>query len=177
MLENTVAYRLFHYPYRCIIPYHFTCNIDMINEVGDIVSGDENIDRGHFTRPCELYLTPIAMAIYYGDGAPIQLVNWVDAATIYRDVVAHLENWIYVIQNFHNVDAPPLEELLLLDRFASVLHSMAHHAQQLIQPVVKENELMKFIKKQPTQAVQSPPAFKPYQSLSPTLTRLLWVPT
>ena len=66
---------------------------------------------------------------------------------------------------------------MLLDRFASVLHSMAHHAQQLIQPVVKENELMKFIKKQPTQAVQSPPAFKPYQSLSPTLTRLLWVPT
>lgn len=124
--EPTVAFQLFHSHWNCLIPEMYLYDQKYLEQVGTVSSGDRAIDRQMAHNRREVRLTPAAMAIYFDEGAPIKMVNPIDAIPIYRLILEHLETWKHIINTEVNIGNPPIEDLKKFDNLAAALFPLAN---------------------------------------------------
>lgn len=97
---------------------------NFLKEAGVVSSGNKAIDMQMMNNRRDVYLTAVAIALYFDEGAPVKLKNPRDAIEMYRTINQHLLNWKEVINTQFNVKAP-IEDLKKLDNLAVVLYPVA----------------------------------------------------
>ena len=119
------AYYIFHELYLCRIPLVQLRSIDEIRTFGMPSAWDPVVDRQMANEP-QLVMKPISeMAELYAQGAQIGIVRPEDTKRIYDRVSNHLEAWKHHIINRLNTNKAPIEDLLLLVKFASAVYEHA----------------------------------------------------
>ncbi|WP_257292808.1 hypothetical protein [Endozoicomonas sp. ONNA1] len=112
---HSAAYKIFHYPFRCLIP-----NIDLVSDeeiefFGSYTTGD--VDRDYFmaSLPQQRLITINDMVEYRKRGAVLQLANVNDAPRIYEIVKDHMDDWLNKTQRIGDSANPPMDDLVQLD--------------------------------------------------------------
>jgi len=123
--EHSPAYKIFHYEFNCTIPTMFLYSTKYLETFGISSSGDKNIDEGQAMAPTTCRLTIAAMAQYHHEGAPIGLLDPVDAARIYTYVKQHLMDWSNNYTTDFNRRTAPTDELEILENFATDVYKAA----------------------------------------------------
>lgn len=100
-------------------------SVDQLRRFGQRVSGIPEIDRHLDRQEIITELSVNAMFEKFRSGVTIKLVNYSDSAEVYRIIHAHLIRWAEYLAGGVNVGSAPLEDLVELDRFASVVYDKA----------------------------------------------------
>ena len=107
-----------------------------IKQFGVVMSGDETLDSTVGKRLIHVMLTPAKMAVLHSQDIVIHLTAPGDAKEIYTNVQAHIKTWVAHMSNAYTTNAFPLDDLLMLDEFASTLYP--HAARYFTNEVVSE---------------------------------------
>lgn len=123
---KTAAYRLFHYRYPVRMPQIFLYGQAYLEKHGYHISGDRALDRQRLMEPSVIHQTAAGLAMLHSEGAPIDFVNWEDAAAVYKDIQEHLRDWErLVLQGIHPANVPPLEDFRQLEAVAMAIYEIA----------------------------------------------------
>lgn len=123
------AWEIWNLKWHCRMPYNQARSIEDIKQFGYISSGDQQLDRQRANQTWESMLTIAQMCDYFQEGADIRVRKKEDTVKIYNIISNHLEGWQRFLAVNINMKGPPLEDLILLDRFASVVYE---HAKRLV---------------------------------------------
>ena len=123
--QRTPAWEIWNLKFHCRMPYNQSRSIDDIKRYGHIASGDMNLDRQRSAQPFETMLTINQMAEYFRQGADLYLKKKSDTKRVYEIISNHLESWQrFLLVNLH-IKGPPVDDLMLLDKFAGVVYEHA----------------------------------------------------
>jgi hypothetical protein len=87
--------------------------------------GDPIYDKGTANELVTRMLTINQIAEFYKNGVTVEVVKYSDTKVIYELIVDHLSSWKQkMATSFHTKNAP-LEDLILLDKLASVVYKFA----------------------------------------------------
>lgn len=124
-IDTTVA--LWEYLYKVRIPYLQSRTIEDIREKGTVISGIASYDADIKNQMQTTYLSINQMVDYYKEGVPVRLCEKDDPKRIYEAVSEHIHAWKYQLQNGINIGDAPIEDLILMDKFASTVYEHAKH--------------------------------------------------
>ncbi len=131
MLKNNgpidTTKKLWEYYYRVRMPYLQTRTIEDIREKGVVVSGVSSYDRDIPNQLIVMMLTISQMADYYKENVPIRVCSEADVKTIYEDISQHIYAWKSRLERGINIGDAPVDDLILLDRFANSIYEHAKY--------------------------------------------------
>jgi hypothetical protein len=102
--------------------------MDEMREYGTPTSGDPDFDAQMRNERVDVMLTiagPNSMMHYWDQGITIGVVNEKDTKRIYEMIANHLDAWRHHLTTDLNNRGAPLDELIKLDKFASVVYAHA----------------------------------------------------
>lgn len=120
--RRDTRYALWYIRYRVRIPNIQMYTAEELIENGLPTSGDPNHDHAMQWEPRHMALPIHRIAELWGEGANVSLLRASDALPIYQAVEAHLQAWKKKIEERFNPGEVPEADLLLLDRFASMIY-------------------------------------------------------
>ena len=115
--EESDAYKIFNWPWLCIIPEIFMRGTAVVAEEGTITTGDEEQDKEVQRSGRVQYKTIAAMVCYFEEGASIRFVNNDDILSIYKIVDNHLRNWEWIVTHHPFCTHPAIEDFYILEEF------------------------------------------------------------
>lgn len=123
--EQTTAWWVFDKRWRCNTVQDAVTSDEDLQRHGSYTSTDRNVDRATRTA-IQTYFLPISqMAVIVDKGYPLALGIPEDAPKVYNAVQNHLLAWIeFSKSNFHGQKIP-LEDLIVLERFADKVYPLA----------------------------------------------------
>lgn len=124
--ERTTAWWLFNKLFMCRVPYLQTMSAEYIREYGVLASGDPVRDKALGSETITTMLSIAKMIEYFSKGVTVGVVRYEDTKKIYEYISNHLQAWKRELEYSVNADAP-VEDLLLMDRFASAVYVHARH--------------------------------------------------
>ena len=113
--------------YLCKIPLISTRSIDDIEKYGSYTTLDKNIDNMVMSELTTTYINIDRMVELYREGVCIRLVDSNDIVKIYNAIQDHILAWSERIDRAVNIGDIPLDDLVLMDRFASEIYVNAKH--------------------------------------------------
>ncbi len=122
---TTIAQHIFNTRYACKIQNAFIQSEVMANTFGIPTSGHAGTDRAASTALVSIYLTIAQMVYYHSQGSTIEFQNPKDTIVIYNTIKEHLSNWEIVVSSTLNAPNAPLDDLRLMDLFASAIYWVA----------------------------------------------------
>lgn len=123
--DGTASNQAFRKTFRVGVQNKFLRTPEIIHWMGTPTTGNKTLDRRLQENFVEIMATPIACVEYYLMGAPITFRNSAIPYQILSILRQHVKNWDYIINNFYNVDAPPIEELDDISEFCSLISNYA----------------------------------------------------
>lgn len=105
--------------YHVRVPTYATYTDQRLRDIGRPSTGNRRVDEEHLKEPCEVYITIDKIVEHYRIGTPVVFCKNNDLIEIYRIVDAYLRFWAKQIRNGLHHLAAPVDDLLLLDQFAS----------------------------------------------------------
>ena len=93
-----------------------------LKKMGVPITGDRNIDNEIHNQWITKQITIAQMVDYYKEGVQIKIVSRKDVETIYEYVSLHIKAWVSMLQNSMNLGDAPIDDLIIMDRFATELH-------------------------------------------------------
>lgn len=124
--ERTTAWWIWNKLFMCRVPYLQTMSPDYIREYGVLASGDPVRDKALSSEMTTTMLSIAKMIEYYGKGVTVGVVRYEDTKKIYEYISNHLQAWKRELEYSVHADAP-VDDLLLMDRFASAVYTHARH--------------------------------------------------
>lgn len=125
MTDITIAQHIFNVKYACYVQSVFLQSEVMSNTFGIPTSGHAGTDRASTAAMVPMYLTIAQMVYYHGQGSSIGFQNPKDTVVIYSVLKEHLTNWERVVSTMLNAPDAPLDDLRLMDIFASAIYWVA----------------------------------------------------
>ena len=123
MTDTTVA--IWEHYYLASVPHHLARSVQDIEIFGVPLSGIQEVDQEIMGDEVERWCTINDMIELYRQGIYIRLCNRGDSAKIYDAISSHIAAWKTRLEyGVHNAQAP-LEDLLVMDEFASVVYDNA----------------------------------------------------
>lgn len=119
--------KLWEYYYRVRMPYMQTRTVQDIREKGTVVSGIPSYDRDIPNQLVVMMLTISQMADYFKEDVPIRVCSEADVKTIYEDISQHIHAWKARLERGINIGDAPVDDLILLDRFANSIYEHAKY--------------------------------------------------
>lgn len=116
---------IFNRRFKCLINELENTSIEYLKLFGHITTGDRNIDKELANQWITTYKTIAEMATLFGQGITVKVPSMKDVEVIYRYVEHHLARWANVARVSLNRGDMPVEDLLLLDKFATALYPYA----------------------------------------------------
>lgn len=106
--------------------YFHSRTTEQLRRNGMRSSGIPELDERQERQLVESYLSVDGIFEHFRKGVNVRVMNYADTAEIYRIVHSHLTVWrSYLSGAIHPVKQELLEELIELDRFATVVYSKA----------------------------------------------------
>jgi hypothetical protein len=167
--ERTTAWYLFKQPFMCRVSNIQSMSIEYIQKFGMPSSGYANHDKETANELVIRMLTISQMVEYYKNGVTVAVVNHIDTKEIYERISDHLNAWKQNIEvSFHTRDAP-VEDLMLLDKFANVVY--AHAVYQFTTEIVDSllSRRLTTVLKTNRQAILAPPVNTTINPVTDTL--------
>lgn len=124
-VDTTV--RLFDYFYKVRIPYLQSRSIDDIRTYGVVLSGVPEIDNDIQNQWITVMLTINSMVEYYKQDVPIKVCLQSDIKEIYDSISEHITAWQSRLQRGINIGGAPIDDLILMDKFASTIYEHAKY--------------------------------------------------
>lgn len=103
------------------IPYKNTRSILELKEFGLPSTGNSYLDREAHNELITVYLTVDALVEHYRVGTTMRFPRNEDTYAIYDMVMKYTRQWAYILSHGVNTSTVPIEDLLLLDKFAEKL--------------------------------------------------------
>ena len=125
--QRDTAWWIWNKKFMCRVPYLQTMSADYIRHFGVMASGDEMRDRALSSEMVTTMLTIQQMIEYFEKGVTVGVVKYDDTKKIYEYISDHLTAWRQQLEYGLNVRDAPLDDLILMDRFASVVYRHARH--------------------------------------------------
>lgn len=126
--QRTPAWWLFHELFHCRAQRIQLMSMEEMKEYGTPTSGDPDFDAQMRNERVDVMLPiagPRSMVTYWDQGITIGVANEKDTKRIYELIANHLEAWRHHLTTDLNNRGAPLDELLKLDKFASVVYKHA----------------------------------------------------
>lgn len=111
--------------YLVSIPELYLYDEETIRNRGIPTTGDATLDKEMYGRYVTVYKTINKIFELFRSGVSVKVVNYDDTEKIYNAIQRHLVAWVNFIQNGLYLHNAPFEDLLELDRFASVVYDKA----------------------------------------------------
>jgi len=128
----------------CRLPNIQTYSIDHIKIFGMPTSGYEDLDKEMANEIVERSLTIIEMIKFFHEGASIRIKNVKDTKVIYDYISEHLNAWKHEIETAYSINHVPVEELLIMDKFAQAVYE---HAKWHFPKDYQDSMLSRFLQK------------------------------
>lgn len=120
--EESAVYKIFHYPFHCIIPFYATISYDALERYGNYE--DQEYESSPYS-PVDKILTINEMIELYKQGTQIQLSKPIESKKIYNVILEHLEMWRDYGIYFGAPYNPPLEDLCVMNELAKNVYRLA----------------------------------------------------
>lgn len=125
MEEHSAAYKIFHYKYNFSIPGIHFYSQEYLDTVGMVSTGNKADDKELMKRPINTRGTVMEIAQHFADDHPVTLENGRDAVAMYESVRDHLANWKKALAMESNLPDAPIDQLRILDEFATSIFEIA----------------------------------------------------
>jgi len=124
--ERDTRYPIWYKRYKCRVKYIESLGIDKLREQGMPTIFDSGYDQVVANELVTRMLTINEMVEYYKNNVVIYVVNYNDTKVIYDEIMAHLNAWKHYLDTNLMADADaPIEDLILLDKFANIVYKHA----------------------------------------------------
>lgn len=125
--ERDSRYYIFRVLFKTRVSNIQTMSIDYLQHFGMPSVGDARLDA-ESTNELVTRMLPISeMAKLHKDGVNIRVVNYADTKLIYEHVTDHLNYWKANLENGFHTRGAPIEDLILLDKFAVSVYAHAKY--------------------------------------------------
>lgn len=111
--------------YLISLPEMYLRTEEDIRTRGTTTTGDPQLDAVMHSRYVKAYRTIDQLFELYRQGVNAYVVNYSDTEKIYYAIQAHLSCWYNYLQIGLNLSNTPFDDLMALDRFASVVYDKA----------------------------------------------------
>lgn len=125
--ERDTRWYLWNEKFFCRVSNILSMSPAYLGHYGMPTSGDPVIDQQTANELVDRYLSINQMVEYYQHGVPVYVRVEKDTVRIYEYISNHLTAWKQKLDRELNVRDAPLDDLLLLDQFASVVYKHARH--------------------------------------------------
>ena len=125
--ERSTAWYLFNKLFKCSTPYMAGRDVGHIKQMGAVTTGDAQRDKDIYNSSISKMLTIARMAELHQQGVPVRVPSNEDAEIIYRHVEEHLLAWLDRVQTSLNPIRAPIQDLIVLDKFAGSLFEHARY--------------------------------------------------
>ena len=115
--------------FTCRVPYQETMSIEYMRHFGTPASGHTPSDQQTANELVTRMLTIAEMIEFFGRGVTVAVVKVDDTKTIYERISDHLNAWKKELTKSLNIRNAPLEDLILMDKFATQVY---RHAKSLM---------------------------------------------
>lgn len=118
---------IFHHKFFCRVR---TADIRTINEIhkhGTPISGYAPMDDAMADEWVDRLWSIARMATHWGNGYRVRIPRYADTKLIYDNVQAHLLSWRQRVISRYNPGTCPVDDLLLLDKFANEVYDKAKY--------------------------------------------------
>lgn len=122
---NIVA--IFDKLYRVTIPTRMMQTIEEQRAFGVRAIGDRTLDNALINERTTTWISIDRMIEYYKDGVTVGIIDPADCKRIYEAISPHLSHWIGHFQRGVNFSNAPVEDLILMDKFAATVYSHAKY--------------------------------------------------
>lgn len=122
--ENSATYKLFYFPFYCLIPRFATFSYDSLEKFGSYYSSD---DKNSAVQKEWKLMTINSMIEYFKQGVVVELVDAKDCEKIYTIITGHLRLWRDYGRYCGHPYNPPIEDFKYLDEFADLLHTKSYY--------------------------------------------------
>lgn len=113
--------------FRCKIPQLQSTSTTYLKIFGSPTTGHPEIDKELNNQELTTFLTIAKMVEYYKKGVPVKVVQYKDTKTIYEYIENHIRAWKNRIEKGINIGGAPVEDLILMDQFATSVYQHARH--------------------------------------------------
>ena len=105
-----------------------------IKRFGVVTTGIEELDSTVSKRLIHVMITPARMAELHNQDIVISLTSPGDAKEIYNNVQAHIKIWVEHMSHAYTTNNLPLDDLLMLDEFATTLfpHATRYFTDEIV---------------------------------------------
>jgi len=111
--------------YEVRVPYVETLSAQFLKDVGMPTVGNRELDKQMHQDLVNVVISIDAIVEYYRRGVTVYVRNGQDTQEIYHIVNNYLLAWRLQVENGLNLGMVPMEDLMLLDRFAEMLYPVA----------------------------------------------------
>jgi len=124
-IDTTV--KLWDILYKVRMPYLQSRSTEDMRKYGVRLSSNDMLNQSISDEWITTLISVSQMVDYFGEGVPIQVVNSSEIKTIYQDLTDHLLQWKSILEKGINIGDAPMDDLILMDEFASTLFSFARY--------------------------------------------------
>ena len=125
--ERDTRWYIFKKLWLCSVPVFESRSIEDIQNFGVPASGDSLYDESMRSERAQRMLSIDAMVEFYKRGVQVAVVNYTDTKLIYERISDHLNAWKTKLEDGWHTRNAPIEDLMLLDKFAMVVYKHARH--------------------------------------------------
>lgn len=119
--DGSASNLAFKKAFRVSVQNKFLKTPEIIKLMGTPTTGNKRLDRQLQENFVEILATPIACVEYYLMGAPLKFRNAAIPNQILTILRQHLKNWDYILNFFHNVEPPPIDDLDSISEFCDLI--------------------------------------------------------
>lgn len=120
--------------FKASVAYKDSVSVDYIRLFGMPTVGDTSLDRSMHDQQIDTFMSINKMVEYFKVGVSVRVLVHSDTQLIYRIISDYLNAWKEQLDRGINVGNAPIDDLVLLDKFAAVVHD--HAAQHFTQEYI-----------------------------------------
>ncbi len=125
--QQTVQWKIWNLLFKCRISNIQSMSTQYIKHHGMPSIGDPQYDKAMANELVFRMITIADMVKFYNDGVQIYISNPADTKIIYELISDHLIAWKTQLETSLNTGDAPVEDLLLMDKFANTVYAHAKY--------------------------------------------------
>jgi len=125
--ERDTRWPIWHKKFLCRVNAFKSRSLEHVEHFGVPVSGDPLYDQAMMQEDIQRMLSIDEMVEFFRQGLVVGVLKEKETKAIYEHITDHLEAWKKKIENGWHVREAPIEDLILMDKFAHAVHKHARH--------------------------------------------------
>lgn len=102
-------------------------SIEDVEHFGVPASGDALYDQAMMQEDVQRMLCIDQMVEFFRNGVTVGVLKEKDTKVIYEHITDHLNAWKAKLENGWHISNAPIDDLILMDKFANAVHKHARH--------------------------------------------------